>query len=107
MKGTKTIFDCNYMDKNIDKNQMDEIKSLCRFVIKKFWLYRRAYKKTIERIVQFIISMSCCITIAGGVTLNPIELGTMFGAGVLLKTFSEYKIIRKKSSSGYWYILVF
>ena len=44
MKGTKTIFDCNYMDKNIDENQMDEIKSLCRFVIKKFWLYRRAYK---------------------------------------------------------------
>ena len=63
--------------------------------------------KTIERIVQFIISMSCCITIAGGVTLNPVELGTIFGAGVLLKTFSEYKIIRKKSSSGYWYILVF
>ena len=36
MKGTKTIFDCNYMDKNIDENQMDEIKSLCRFVIKNF-----------------------------------------------------------------------
>ena len=35
MKGTKTIFDINFTDKSIDKNQMDEIKSLHRFYHKK------------------------------------------------------------------------
>ena len=37
-------------------------------------------------------------TIAGGVTLNPVVLGTISGSGVLLKTRSEIKNYRKKSS---------
>ena len=35
-------------------------------------------------------------TIAGGVTLNPVVLGTISGSGVLLKTRSEIKNYRKK-----------
>ena len=61
MKGTKTSFDCNYMDKNIDKNQMDEMKSLCRFVIKKFWLYRRAYKHLKQLNVECNLSSACLV----------------------------------------------
>ena len=35
-------------------------------------------------------------TVAGSVTLNPIVLGTISGAGVLLKTFSEAKNYKRK-----------
>jgi len=35
-------------------------------------------------------------TVVGGVTLNPIVLGTISGAGVLLKTFSEAKNYKRK-----------
>ena len=35
-------------------------------------------------------------TIAGGVTLNPVVLGTISGSRVLLKTRSEIKNYRKK-----------
>ena len=35
-------------------------------------------------------------TIAGGVTLNPVVLGTISGSHVLLKTRSEIKNYRKK-----------
>ena len=35
-------------------------------------------------------------TITGGVTLNPVVLGTISGSGVLLKTRSEIKNYRKK-----------
>ena len=35
-------------------------------------------------------------TIVGGITLNPIVLGSITGTGVLLKTFSEAKNYRRK-----------
>ena len=35
-------------------------------------------------------------TVVGGVTLNPIALGTISGAGLLLKTFSESKNYKRK-----------
>ena len=35
-------------------------------------------------------------TIAGGITLNPIILGTISGAGLVLKTVSEIKDYKKK-----------
>ena len=36
-------------------------------------------------------------TVIGGVTLNPIVLGTVPGLGVILKTFSEAKKYIKKA----------
>ena len=35
-------------------------------------------------------------TVVGGVTLNPIVLGTISGTGILLKTFSEVKNYKRK-----------
>ena len=35
-------------------------------------------------------------TVVGGVTLNPIVLGTVSGVGVLLKTYSEAKNYKRK-----------
>ena len=35
-------------------------------------------------------------TLVGGVTLNPIVLGAVFGSGFILKTFSEVKNYKRK-----------
>ena len=35
-------------------------------------------------------------TVVGGVTLNPIPLGTISGSGLLLKTYSEIKNYKRK-----------
>ena len=35
-------------------------------------------------------------TVVGGITLNPIVLGTISGAGLLLKTYSEAKNYKRK-----------
>jgi len=45
-----------------------------------------------------IVSVSLVVTgtIAGGVTLNPIVLRTISGAGLILKTFSEAKNFKTK-----------
>ena len=55
------------------------------FIIKKFWLYRRAYKHFKQFNSLCNLSSACLVvlgTIAGGVTLNPIVLGTVSGSGV-------------------------
>ena len=35
-------------------------------------------------------------TIAGGITMNPFVLGVIAGAGLLLKTFTDYKHFERK-----------
>lgn len=35
-------------------------------------------------------------TLVGGIILNPVSLGTISGTGLLLKTFSETRIYKKK-----------
>ena len=41
-------------------------------------------------------TLIACGTVAGGVTLNPVVLGVISGAGLLLKTFTEIKNYKKK-----------
>ena len=42
------------------------------------------------------VSLVVTGTVVGGVTLNPIVLGTVSGAGLLLKTYSEAKNYKRK-----------
>ena len=60
------------------------MKSLYRFYHKKFGLYRRAYKRLNLVCNLSSASLVACGMIAGDVTINPIVLGTIPGAGVLL-----------------------
>ena len=48
-------------------------------------------KKLILLSISFPVTLVTAGTIAGAVTLNPIILGTITGAGLLLKTTSEIK----------------
>ena len=93
------IFNFNHIDKNISKEKLSEIKAWYKFYYKRFWRYKKAFKhfKRLNLIIN-VSSTSLVVigTIACGVTLNPIILGTISGVGILLKTFSEIKNYKKK-----------
>ena len=90
----QNLFDFNHIDPSIDKETQEELKKLYKYYHKLWW----CHKKTVERLKKInlavnLVSVSLVTagTIAGAVTLNPIILGTITGAGLLLKTTSEIK----------------
>ena len=93
----QNLFDFNHIDpSSIDKETQEELKKLYKYYHKLWW----CHKKTVERLKKInlavnLVSVSLVTagTIAGAVTLNPIILGTITGAGLLLKTTSEIKTI--------------
>ena len=93
------IFDFNHIDPSIEEETIKEIKKLYCFYHKRFW----CYKKLLTRLKQSyffenLASTTLVVvgTIAGGLTLNPIVLGVISGAGVILKTSSEFKNRKNK-----------
>ena len=93
------IFHFNHIDKNIENEKLLEIKALYKFHHKRFWCYKKAFKyfKRINLISNITSTGLIAVdTIVGSVTLNPIILGTISGAGVLLKTFNAIKDSKKK-----------
>ena len=90
----KDLFDFNHIDPNIDKKTKEELKKLYKYYHKLWW----CHKKTVKRLqkINLVINLTSVSlvtagTTAGAVTLNPIILGTITGAGLLLKTASETK----------------
>ena len=90
----QNLFDFNHIDSSISKETQEELKKLYKYYHKLWW----CHKKTVERLKKInlavnLVSVSLVTagTIAGAVTLNPVILGTITGAGLLLKTTSEIK----------------
>ena len=90
----KDLFDFNHIDPAIDEETKKELKEMYKYYHKLWW----CHKKTVERLKKInlavnLVSVSLVTagTIAGAVTLNPVILGTITGAGLLLKTASEIK----------------
>ena len=93
------IFNFNHIDTSIDETTLTEIKNLYRFYHRRWWCYKQTYKH-IKR-MSFtckILSTSLIVagTISGGVTLNPIILGTISGVGLLVKTITDHKNYNRK-----------
>ena len=90
----KNLFDFNHIDPAMDEETKEELKEMYKYYHKLWW----CHKKTVERLKKInlaanlaSVSLVTAGTIAGAVTLNPIILGTITGAGLLLKTASEIK----------------
>ena len=90
----KNLFDFNHIDPAIADETKEELKKLYKYYHKLWW----CHKKTVERLKKInlvvnLVSVSLVTagTIAGAVTLNPIILGVITGAGLLIKTASEIK----------------
>ena len=94
MKHKRDIFTFNHIDTSIDETTLSDIKAHYRFYHKKWWCYKQACKHLKRKNLFFKLSSSSLITagaIAGGVTLNPIILGAISGAGLLIKTITDHK----------------
>ena len=94
-----SIFNFNHIDKNKTKEEILEIKELYKYYHYRYWCYQKAYthyKKV--NLASNIVSAGLVIigSVAGGITANPIIIGTVTGAGVLLKTFCETNNYKRK-----------
>ena len=97
----KKLFDFNHIDPTIDEETKEELKNLYKYYHKLWWCHKKAVKR-LKKINLAINLTSFTLvtagTIAGAVTLNPVILGTITGAGLLLKTASEIKQVANKIS---------
>ena len=94
-----SIFNFNHIDKNKTKEEIQEINELYKFYHYRYWCYQKAYthyKKV--NLASNIVSAGLVIigSVAGGITVNPIIIGTVTGTSVLLKTFCETKNYKRK-----------
>ena len=92
MSQKQNIFHFNHIDKSKTKEEIQEIKELYKYYHLKYWIYQKAYKyfKKLNLLLNMSSSGLIIIgTVAGGLTANPAIIGSISGAGLALKTFSE------------------
>ena len=82
-----SIFNLIILLKNETKEDIQEIKELYKYYHCRYWCYQRAYKyyKKVN-LASNIVSAGLVIigSVAGGITANPVIIGSVTGAGVLL-----------------------
>ena len=94
MSKKENIFRFNHIDKSKTKEEIEEIKELYKDYNFKSWGYEKAHKPFKKLNLLLNITSSGLIVVgavAGGLTANPAILGSISGAGLVLKTFSETK----------------
>ena len=84
------IFNWNHISEKLTEDRINELKTLCRFYHEKYWIYKTMHTNLNRKhIASQVTSVGLVVigTIASGVTLNPIILGTVSGSRLLVKTF--------------------
>ena len=95
----RSVFNFNHIDPDHQEETLNELKNLYRFYHKLWFCYKKlhaSYKRDLlvtNLISAFLVAGG---TIAGGITLNPIVLGVISGAELLLKTIAEFKNYKSK-----------
>ena len=80
-------------------NKTITLKEFYRHYHKKFWCFKKCYKSYKFLDDVFTISGICLVTIGtitGGITLNPVILGVINGAGVIVAGIGKNKNYKKK-----------
>ena len=95
----KDIFEFNHIDKSLSESNVKTLKDFYSHYDKKYWCFKRSYRsyKFLDDI--FTISGICLVTIgtiAGGITLNPVVLGVVNGAGVVVAGIGKKKNYKRK-----------
>ena len=83
----KDIFEFNHIDPSLSKTDLKTIKDLYKFYHKKYWCYKKAYQsyKFLDNFFTFTSMLLVVVgTITGGITLNPVIIGVINGAGVIV-----------------------
>ena len=83
----KDIFEFNHIDPSLSKEDVKTIKEFYKYYHKKFWCFKKAYRS--YKFLDNFFSISSMVlvavgTITGGLTLNPVILGVINGAGIII-----------------------
>ena len=95
----KDIFEFNHIDPSLSKSDVKTIKDFYSYYHKKYWCFKRSYKSykfldnffTISGLILVAVG-----TISGGITLNPVILGVINGAGVIVAGVGKKNNYKRK-----------
>ena len=95
----KDIFEFNHIDPSLSKSDVNTIKDFYSYYHKKYWCFKKSYKsyKFLDNFFSitsiFLVAVG---TISGGITLNPVILGVVNGAGVIVAGVGNKKNYKRK-----------
>ena len=95
----KDIFEINHIDKNLLESDIETLKDFYKHYRKKFWCFKKSHKRFKLPDETITVSGICLVIIGiitGGITLNPIVLVAVNGAGVLVASIRKMKNYKKK-----------
>ena len=96
----KDIFEFNHIDKSLSESDVKTLKDFYSHYHKKYWCFKKSYKSYKFLDDVFTISGICLQvaigTISGGITLNPVVLGVVNGAGVVVAGIGKKKNYERK-----------
>ena len=96
----KDIFEFNHIDGSLSESDVKTLKDFYSHYHKKYWcLIKRSYKR--YKLLDETLTLSggglvVIGTITGGIPLNPIILGVINGAGVVVSSIAKMKNYKKK-----------
>ena len=85
----KDIFEFNHIDRTLSESDIKTVKHFYSHYHKKYWCFKRSYKR--YKLLDETLTLS-----GGGLVVNPIILGLINGAGVLVASISKMKNYKKK-----------
>ena len=95
----KDIFEFNHIDPSLSELDVKILKDFYTHYHKKYWCFKKCYKsyKFLDNV--FTISGICLVaigTISGVITLNPVVLGVVNGAGVIVTGVGKKNNYKRK-----------
>ena len=93
------IFEFNHIDPSLSESDVKTLKDFYSHYRKKYWCFKRSYKSYKFLDNFFTISGICLVaigTITGGITLNPVVLGVVNGAGVIIAGVGKKNNYKRK-----------
>ncbi|KAM7438550.1 hypothetical protein ABFA07_011930 [Porites harrisoni] len=95
----KDIFEFNHIDKSLSESEVNTLKDFYKHYHKKYWCFKKSYKSYKFLGDVFTISGICLVvigTISGGITLDPVVLGVVNGAGLIVAGIGKKNNYKRK-----------
>ena len=95
----KDIFEFNHIDPSLSKSDVQTIKDFYSYYHKKYWCFKKSYKsyKFLDNFFSISsITLVAVGTITGGITLNPVILGVINGAGIIIAGVGKKNNYKRK-----------
>ena len=95
----KDIFEFNHIDKSLSETDVKTLKDFYKHYHKKCWCFKKSYKSYTFLDDVFTISGICLVaigTISGGITQNPVVLGVVNGAGIIVAGIGKKNNYKRK-----------